>query len=369
MLKKLGLSAIILIGFSSCDPTKEITPQEIANAEQKIILQHYVDDVVINTYNKLADASMQLKEAINTLKENKSQENLQIACNKWKEARKYWEQSEAFLFGAAADYEIDPHIDSWPLDKVQLDKLLSTDMDDFDTEYALNNLNGGLLGFHALEYVLFREGQARTFSDITDKELIYAVGVAGDLSLQTARLEASWAGLDNVSKEKQALLEKYEKEPTQNYGEIMVLAGEAGSIYKTPKAAIEEILSGAIKISDEVGNTKIADPVKSQNVLDVESWYSWNSLDDFVNNIISVQNAYLCGVEGARVKGFSVSAYIHKKDAKLDEEILKAIDNAIKEIKAIGQPFRNHLNETDTKKAIEACNQLKNQLEKAKEIL
>ena len=33
-----------------------------------------------------------------------------------------WEQSEAFLYGAATAYGIDPHIDSWPLDKDKLAK-------------------------------------------------------------------------------------------------------------------------------------------------------------------------------------------------------------------------------------------------------
>ena len=32
------------------------------------------------------------------------------------EARAWWEKSEAFLYGAATDFGIDPHIDSWPLD-------------------------------------------------------------------------------------------------------------------------------------------------------------------------------------------------------------------------------------------------------------
>ena len=35
-------------------------------------------------------------------------------------ARREWERSEAFLYGAAANNEIDPHIDSWPLDHDQM---------------------------------------------------------------------------------------------------------------------------------------------------------------------------------------------------------------------------------------------------------
>lgn len=75
------------------------------------------------------------------------------ACTNWKEARKNWEWSEAFLFGPATDFGLDPHTDTWPFDRVQFDKYMkkynpTTDEEDaalIDDAIA-NGQN--LTGFH-----------------------------------------------------------------------------------------------------------------------------------------------------------------------------------------------------------------------------
>ncbi len=45
-----------------------------------------------------------------------TQSALDAACSQWKVARADWEKTEAFLFGAADKYSIDPHTDTWPVD-------------------------------------------------------------------------------------------------------------------------------------------------------------------------------------------------------------------------------------------------------------
>lgn len=355
------------MGITSCDSDNNDDPEPTTlDATLVATLDQYVDNVVVSTYKSLADESLKLQEATTDLS---TDAKVETAASAWVAARKYWEQSEAFLFGAAADYNIDPHIDSWPLDKAALDNLLANAevMESFDADYAGDKLGGGLLGFHAVEYVLFRDGSARKAADITANEAKYCAAVAEDLARQTIRLEAAWAGIDNVTSVKKAILEAAELEPTRNYGDELKAAGNTGNtLYPTLQAGIAETLTGAIGIADEVGNAKITDPVASGNVLDVESWYSWNSLVDFQNNIRSIQNAYLGGVEGSRDETKSVSAYVAKLNATLDTEIKTAITTAISEIAAIGEPFRNHLNEADTKDAIAACNTLMGKLEEAK---
>ena len=51
---------------------------------------------------------------------NLSDADITDACEAFKNACREWERSEAFLYGAAANNEIDPHIDSWPLDHDQM---------------------------------------------------------------------------------------------------------------------------------------------------------------------------------------------------------------------------------------------------------
>ena len=164
--------------------------------------------------------------------------------------RKLWEQSEAFLYGPAGAHNIDPHIDSWPLDFNAMNALLHNDaqMAQIEEEggaYVGDKLGYALKGFHAAEYLLFKSviqdgraigtGQPHD-ANLTHAEAVYLNAIVEDLTQQAILLEYAWAG--EVSAEKQALLDEAEIEPYEDrYGWQMINAGKAGSIYVTYQEA------------------------------------------------------------------------------------------------------------------------------------
>jgi len=378
----MAVAAISLsTGFTSCSDNNGGEPDDPTQTAEfkanEAILTDYVNKVVIPTYKSLADASILLAEDCQDLS---SQEKVNKACEDWLAARRYWELSEAFLFGAAADYNIDPHIDSWPLDLGQLDEVLRAG--NIEDRIEAGTAGYGLLGFHAVEYVIFKEGSTgdksdrhRDYTTITAAEANFAAAVAEDMRNQCVRLEAAWAGLENVSSAKQQMLADAELEPTINYGERMIAAGQAGNTkYKTQIAAFEEIFIGASDIANEVGNTKISDPMDSHQWSDVESPHSWNSVADFVDNIRSVRNAYYGTLDGT-VSTTSLSAYMAKVDKNADQKVRNCIETAIQKLQAMPTPFRNYINETSGANyeaimaAVEACNNLVDAIDDAQEII
>ena len=87
-------------------------------------------------------------------------------------SREPWESSEAFLFGPVTDLGLDPNMDSWPLDQAGIVKVLSSqawkDMEwtgDFDEDNTEIAAAQALRGFHTLEFLVFRDGKARTLND------------------------------------------------------------------------------------------------------------------------------------------------------------------------------------------------------------
>ncbi len=346
----MALGALMMTSMTACsDSEGDTSDQETKEAILKAAVNPYVNKTVIPTYKAMADAAIEMYDKCVIMQEAFEESNLTIdmikaAGESWNTSRKYWELSEAFLFGAAADYNIDPHIDSWPLDKTAMDRMLNNpgQMAQMSPDYVANNLGYGLLGFHAVEYMLFQlennetTSAPRAISKFTTQEMIYLTSVAGDLRNQCVRLEASWAGLENVSSEKQEILA--DMEPTFNYGSSMLNSGNGGSRYKNYQDAAEDIIQGCIDIADEVGNTKIGRPVNGSSEEDknyIESPYSLNSIVDFTDNIISIQNAY----QGSNAGDASISDYIKHIDPALDEEMRAAINNAITAIKKIPEPF------------------------------
>jgi hypothetical protein len=138
---------------------------------------------------------------------------------------------------------------------------------------------------------------------------------------------------------------------------MMINAGQAGSRFKTYQEAVEEIIQGCIDIVDEVGNTKIGRPHMGSTVDDrnyIESPYSLNSIEDFQDNIRSVQHAYC----GSKSSDASLSDYIKSQNSNLDTRVRNAIENAITVIGTIPEPFAKNATGGEATNAIEACNEL-----------
>ncbi len=378
---KLTFMLLMSIGMgsslTSCSDENEVTDPNGVDKATQVVLENYVDAVVVPTYQRLADAALALADDCQDLS---SQQKVDQACLHWVEARRYWELSEAFLFGAAADYNIDPHIDSWPLDLTQLEVVLKAG--DIENRLDAGTAGYGLLGFHAVEYVIFRNGaegdatnRNRPYSTITEAEKTYAAAVATDMAVQCVRLEASWCGVENISQDKQDLLDEAELLPSMNYGQLIAGAGLPGNAkYKTQQSALEEILVGASDIANEVGNTKIADPMASGQWSDVESPHSWNSVADFLDNIRSIRNAYYGSLDGS-ISPASVSSCIVAIDKAVDARIRSCIEEAIAKVDAMPRPFRNYITEKSgpmyekIQEAIDACNELVDALDEANEII
>ncbi|MDE6270873.1 MAG: hypothetical protein K2M12_08505 [Muribaculaceae bacterium] len=344
----LALSAVSLAACSdSNDEPNNIN--ELSKKEQalKAATEAYVDHTVLPTYKAMADAAVTMRGLCHTMQQKHSagtlaESDIKAAGDAWKLARKNWELSEAFLFGPAANHNIDPHIDSWPLDKAAMDNLLTQIRN--GSSWSLENNGGyGLIGFHAVEYMLFELSADENTSlvhstDYTPEELEYLVAVADDLCQQCVCLEACWAATDNLSSAKQEILDDADLDYNEDFGWEMKNSGQAGSRFKTYQEAAEEIIQGCIDIADEVGNTKIGRPHMGSSLEDknyIESPYSLNSIEDFADNIRSVRNAYL----GSRPGDASVSDYVKGVNPAVDTEVRQAIEAAIAAIELIPEPF------------------------------
>lgn len=326
------------------------------------VVDNYADAVVLPTYKALMEKNSALYDAVAALCASPSDKAFEKAADAWLAAREPWEKSEAFLFGPVDALGLDPNMDSWPLDQAGIEQILSSgDWGALEwTEDSEAEAAQGVRGFHTLEYLLFKDGEARTINDADylaapESWCNYMKAVANLLKKDATDLYEAWA----VS---------YEGKDA--YAQIF--KNHNNSTYPTALACVEEIIDGCITIADEVGNAKIGDPYNlymsgqtTQALYAVESWYSWHSKDDYTNNIYSVRNAYY-GSQTTTVSPNSIAAIMAKNNPTLDREVKAAINAAENAIQAIPTPFRNHINSSESEAAMEACADLVDVLERLK---
>lgn len=156
------------------EKVKGIFQQQIkTDAELDPVIARYVDGVVLPTYKSLALKSAALADAVNAFRKSPSNAGFVTCCNAWLEAREPWESSEAFLFGPVADMGLDPNMDSWPLDQVGIVGILQSQNfnalswdGEYDEESKKIESAQSLRGFHTLEYLIFKDGRARTLQSV-----------------------------------------------------------------------------------------------------------------------------------------------------------------------------------------------------------
>ncbi len=325
----LLLASAFVVGCGSDEDDKQDDAQ-VEAFDATTMLNDFANTVVLATYIDLDDKAGELLVAVRTLAADTSQANLEKAQQAWKATRKPWEQSEAFLFGPVDTQGLDPALDSWPVDHVNLQSVL--DGNDTLTVDFVSGLEDTQKGFHTIEFLLFRDGNQRKASDITDRELEYLVSTTENLKESTFQLRLAWAP------------------EGENFSNTVAQAGTGSAVYPSQSAAVQEMINGMIVIADEVANGKISDPYNESDTTLVESQFSFNSISDFQDNIRGIQNVYMGKF---MTDGQGLNEFVNSKDADLDIRFQQEVQAAIDAIGAIPDPFRDSI--TSNRGAVQAA--------------
>lgn len=345
------LLGAMTIGFTACssdnggngefdlpDVGQATTSISSSDKEMQKVAKNYVQAVVYPTYQALASNARTLYSAAQTLYKSAeagtmTQDQINAACEAFKKTRQEWERSEAFLFGSATDNELDPHIDSWPLDRDELEKALTNEnliagfksenpakfVSEHNTEFQ------SVLGFHGMEFVLFRNGAQRTVEALkandTDEgvtsvkgidELAFLQAVAADVRNITALLEFTWMG-SAASNETKAILSgegsyvfstlRYNglaSNGTMCFGQFL-LSPSSTTGYTSWQGTMNQIfVGGCSNICAEVADQKLGQAYRvatgqgnpTEDSKDyIESPYSHRSFIDYQDNIYSIKNS------------------------------------------------------------------------------
>lgn len=413
----LAALGTLTFGFTSCsDDDNNSETDATTTSEMKAIAENYISAVVEPTYADLASNTQTLYEACQNLylkrKSGKlTQADIDAACDAFKAARKYWEQSEAFLYGAASDNDIDPHIDSWPLDHDQLvkalnDKSVIAGINGEQPDKFVYDKNGdfdSVLGFHGLEFVLFRAGANRALAALTAEnetekgltsvktidECAFAAAVSGDLRNMTSLLAYGWMGekagstISNIVNSAKWILDgtRYAGLSSKgvSYGSSVVGATSSTGMFATWQETMQNIfVGGCSNICQEVYTQKLGQAYRvatgqgeAEDAGDyIESPYSKRSFQDYQDNIYSIKNS-LYGTRDITASSPSKNSLMnYLKEHKYEgyNDLTTAIDDAVaalEKAKNSGKAFIDAPGDAQVKTCIEKVQALDDALNAA----
>ena len=344
-MKKLLQYAFVIfisIQLSGCndDANENSVVDENLNSA---ILKDLSTNIPQTVYTELGTKTSALYDKVIVLETSTSDASLAAAQQAWRDARKTWEQSEAHLFGPVSTDNIDPRIDTWPVNFTDLDAQLASG--NAFTDAYVDNLEDALKGFHPVEYLLFGESGTKKAADFTARQKEYLKALTKNLKLLTSELAENWSPAN-----------------MNGYYTILSNPGPTNAVYQTQRAALEEIVNAMIGICDEVANGKITEPLLQQDAALEESPFAKSSLPDFTNNIKGVENVYL-GKYTSDGKG--IEDLVKKYNLSLDNAIKQKHAAAVASLGNVTKPFGEAIfsQQVQVQNAINAINELKTVLE------
>ncbi len=340
-MKSKIIIIIAVIYLVSCRKDKKPDNQISSSELNALVLNDLGNNVYLNAYYNLSLSANNLDLAIRNFASNQTNDNLLNARNAWRSARQIWEKSEAHLFGPVSTNDIDPRIDAWPVDFIRLDSVMNSNA--ALTEQFVDGLEESLKGFHPIEYLLFGVNSGKTVQDFNQRQLDYLQALSLNLMVLTNSLYLDWHH--------------------QHGNFLKTFVNANNQVFADKKAAFEEIANALIGICDEVASGKMEEVLITLDTTLEESPFANNSITDFKNNLIGVQESYL-GINGNN-NGKGLEDFVRKYNLSLDASIKQKLASAIASFDNITVPFSEAIfsQPLQVQNTIDQINALKQELE------
>ncbi|MES2381933.1 MAG: imelysin family protein [Bacteroidota bacterium] len=331
----IGAGAIALTLGACSKDSSTATGNSVTEATMKSsVITSLSANVILPTYADMNKEAVSLYTNIQLFIADGTDANLVKCRTSWYTMRAAWEQSEGFLFGPVATENVDPRIDTWPVNYQSLDSVLTSNST-FSSAY-IETLEDALRGFHPIEYLLFGQNGDKKASDFTGKQKDYLLALAENLKTLSNSITTGWAAGFSVDF----------NNPSAN------------GVYKNQREVYEQVVTAMFEICEEVADGKMSEPFTKQDASLEESPFAKNSMVDFTNNIKSVENMYLGTYGNGNDKG--MEDFVRFYSLSLDVKIKQHIAAAKTALGNVTVPFGKAISEqpTQVQNAIDAIGAL-----------
>lgn len=344
-----GLTIILSIQLiSSCDSksfvsefiTRNMTYVEF---DKNKLIEEVSKNVIIPEYKNFYNLTKTFSEKTETFTNNPNSESLKDLQDLWKEIMKSWQKITVFEFGPVKNLSLHSKIFYSPVNTQAINEVLSKPVNDLNVNF-LETVGVTRKGLPVIEYLIFSKDNVN--------EVIVDLFNNSDNSKNSEQRKIY---LNLLSKDLFNNAEKIYKEWDISQGNYL-------SKFAKESNSFNMLLNNIISVLENIKDTKLGTPMgkKSGGELrlnEIESIYSNNSMQNILNNIISVESIFKGSYTNTESMGLNnYLDYIDKNDLKF--QIISQINKVKNIINNMNQPLE-YIIEKDNAKAEELYNEIK----------
>jgi putative iron-regulated protein len=315
------------------------------NYDAKAEIQAYAK-LAFDSYSATLTGAQYLKNAIDALLANPSDDTLARARDAWVNARRRWEQTEAFRFYDGpidmADTGIGPigRLDGWPVDPAAIDYV-----QDNPTSGIVNNMKQALTratlldrqnqtgsgravttGWHAIEFLLWGE-QSPVLGDPGDRPPTDYLAGQPNNDRRRAYLKLT---ADLLIEDLHYLVESWDPKTHNNY------AAAFRMLYS--REAVGRMMNGVAQLAgQELATGRLAAALDSKDRQFLTSRFSETSYQDFVFALRGISNIWIGDQGGEARPGLAV--LVGRVDPAMAQRIFHALDQAEQSVALLNTPL------------------------------
>lgn len=326
----------------------------------RAVVEICLDAAVIPQNAQAAAYADSAYESISALEHGRTtQGQVDEAARYFQLMRLAYEGTEGFFLGANTHYDVDSDINNWPLDVLAFRQTMA-DGSDLTT---VAGKPSSIVGFHGLEYILFRGGRVRRASSLTAGEIVYAKTLIANLRLRLCQVECGWNAKAPAAHVR-ALQEAGLKYQAPDGGDYRSYTLAHYSLKQLADALIAGD-HGIVGEADEIAYTKLLRPYSRDSTY-IESPFSQTSLEDLACNMESIRGIWFGYAEGNQTPSrSSFDSYFKKYNAPLAARAERAISACDSAIAAIPAPLVSNCHDASVKAASDAFIELSDVLKEA----
>ncbi len=307
-MKYLIIFFSLVMSFFSCE-----TDTSSNKYETSTTLNNIANNIILVGYQELTTNTTLLKESVEVLKDNLTEENLTNTQNNFLNAYKSWQKVSMFDFGPAVDEAL-ATLNIYPTNVDNININISDG--NYNLETASNQSN---IGFPAVDYLLFNDSKTNILVKLADTNYInYLVAVSDQIATKSTTVNNNWKN---------------------NYKSTFIAAtaidaGSSISILANAFILDFEKNTREAKIGIPAGVRTLNEAIPNK----VEAFYSGNSILLAKEQLSALKTVYE-GASSENYKGILIS--LDKK--KLADNISQHLVNIENSLNTLTDPFSDML--------------------------